>query len=159
MAITNARTINVAAGDISGLQAAVAASNVRVVIAAGTYSGALTSCSNDADIIAARGAVLDGHIDVNSRNRIHWTGGAINNNSSFLTAVLLFNCNDIMFDNVNLESTPSGSGDEVVALRPGASRIAFINTTIRLNQPSGSGWGIHPQRSSARTYTADSRQR
>lgn len=122
---STSNTINVTANSGASLAAAIAQSNVTVVVPAGTYSTSLTSWGNDVDVVCSNGATVVGSIDFNARSRIRWTGGVIGGNN-FSNSITSGFSQDIMFNNVRFDDLLSCSP----GFGPTLSRYAMINCTM-----------------------------
>lgn len=132
-------TVNVTANSHASLAAAVARSNVRVVVPAGTYNGNLSQWGNDVDLVMNNGATVNGSVDFANRQRIRWTGGNVSGSR--------FNAggstSDMLFVDVRILGNGSGTTNENGNNWLGNhSRIAFVHCTIRYVDDQPGTWGL-----------------
>lgn len=114
------QTINVDTMD--EFQAAVSQSNVRIVVAEGTYTGDLNITGDDVDIVVSNNAIIYGDVEMRVDNeRIRWTGGNIHTIGD--GRVHVRGARDLLFDDVYIKGSVQVIGNS-------SRRVAVINSTV-----------------------------
>lgn len=119
---------------------AVSVSGRQVIVADG-YTGAGRSggWGNDIDIVMSNTATITSQVDFGNAQRIRWTGGNIFTSVSGGAGGLNGNgFTDILIDNLNVETTGSGTATNWAVTQQRFQRLALINSTFI----GGENWGI-----------------
>jgi hypothetical protein len=125
-------TSTIAVDTMAEFQSAVQTAGARVEVAAGVYSGTLSSFADDVHIVMDSNAILalgGSGLDFSDVNRLHWEGGIIDGGDIATSGSdLTFNDgnSDILFDSVYLRDMADGW-----ILLGDTARFAIVNSTCR----------------------------